>query len=209
MNRLIALWSVVFAMILPDAAMAQFRDQDEVERHEERREHNEDADEHEDEDEDIGLSTRDVLTFIGKHMPYTRKTLDRLKRTDPEEYEERLEYLTEDIECYYEAREEQPRLAVMLLETMMLENRCRELVATLNRTRDPKEREILKKQLRGKLSQIFDLRMKEREEELRELEAEAAELKGLLEKRAKNRDRIIDRRFNELTEGEDDDLEWW
>ena len=97
----------------------------------------------------------------------------------------------------------------MLLETMMLENRCRELVATLNRTRDPKEREILKKQLRGKLSQIFDLRMKEREEELRELEAEAAELKGLLEKRAKNRDRIIDRRFNELTEGEDDDLEWW
>ena len=59
----------------------------------------------------------------------------------------------------------------------------------------------------GLLSQIFVQNIKNQKAELAELEQEVDEMKVYLKKRVSNKDRIIERRINELC-GTEEDLGW-
>ena len=207
MSKPAVLFLATLVLLVPASGFAQFRDQDEAEKHVEHEERDEGDEEHD--EEEMELNEEQILVFIAKHLPHVRKKLASIKKKNPEEYEEHLWHLAEAIEHYNHLREEQPDRAAAHLAVLKLESECQGLAHTINTAEGKAQREALKKQLREKLSQTFDLRMKERERELSQLEAEVAEIKALLLKRSKNRDRIIDRRLQELTAGDDEDLEWW
>jgi len=70
-----------------------------------------------------------------------------------------------------------------------------------------KEKAKIKAKLLNKLSRLFDLKEETRKKELNELKEKIAQLKKSIEKRIKNKNLIIERRFEELT-GEEDYLKW-
>lgn len=69
------------------------------------------------------------------------------------------------------------------------------------------EKARIKGELNTKLSALFDLKETEKKDEVRKLEIKLSELRKSLDIRSKNKQEIIERRIQELTE-EDDYLEW-
>ncbi|MBI4564787.1 MAG: hypothetical protein HY716_08875 [Planctomycetes bacterium] len=94
-------------------------------------------------------------------------------------------------------------------EREKLEREEARLAGELRRT--PVERGDEREQIRAKLqkvvSQLFDVRERERAQEVESLRRRLDDLTRLLEKRKANRDRIIERRLRHL-QGEPDELEW-
>ena len=41
------------------------------------------------------------------------------------------------------------------------------------------------------------------------IESEMAQIKAMIEKRKKNKDKMVDRRIREMVEEEDDQMNWW
>gem|GEM_PF-4111598 len=62
---------------------------------------------------------------------------------------------------------------------------------TIRKEKDEKKRTELGETLRTKLGEIFDDDLNERDEQLKKLEARVAKLRAAVEKRRKNRDRVI------------------
>lgn len=71
---------------------------------------------------------------------------------------------------------------------------------------DPAEKETIRNELRSRTAEMFDLREKQRREQIAAIERDLVQLKASTEKRQANRDAIIERRVSELT-GEDP-LKW-
>jgi hypothetical protein len=66
---------------------------------------------------------------------------------------------------------------------------------------------MLRGNLASVITQLFDLREMNRQEEVKRMEAELARLKETLVQRQKNRSSIIERRIQQLT-GEAGAMEW-
>ena len=67
------------------------------------------------------------------------------------------------------------------------------------------QREAIVVQLKAKLTAYFDLKQKVMTREVEEMKARVAELNDQIQRRAKGRDALLDRRLRQLLEGE---LEW-
>ena len=84
--------------------------------------------------------------------------------------------------------------------------RSMELAAAYRRAATD-QRDALRKQLREVIDEHFDVRQKLRELQLKRLEQQLEQLKQAIEKRAKVRNQIVERRISELT-GEEDPLDF-
>lgn len=71
---------------------------------------------------------------------------------------------------------------------------------------DDAEKERIRTDLRLKLTELFDLREAERRAQVARMEEDLGKIRGSLEQRERHRDEIIDRRLQELTDG--DVLKW-
>ncbi|HHL73101.1 MAG TPA: hypothetical protein ENJ29_11385 [Bacteroidetes bacterium] len=117
-----------------------------------------------------------------RRMNMTRRKLDRLRERDQERFAL------------------QKKIHIMEAKTRMLGTRYR-------KSDDDAEKERLQADLKKILTELFDLREQDRGREVQRLEKELARLRQSLEKRRKNKERIIERRLAELT-GMTDDLRW-
>jgi uncharacterized membrane protein YccC len=91
-------------------------------------------------------------------------------------------------------------------EIQRLEEEVVQLSRAYRQTSDPAQKEQLRNDLRAKLQTLFALREKGRQDHIQRIEKDLAQLKATLDQRLKNRDQIISRRLQELTDG--DGLTW-
>jgi hypothetical protein len=178
-----------------------------------------DEDEDDDwEDEDEGWDDVDherVAAFYKKNAPEVLEVLGKLKAEDPEEAEELYHGMVERYFELTELAEEEPQAARQRLQYERAEFKTWQLgqeIRTLNRQarRSPEAKAQVaakEKELKALLTKLFDFKLKHEKEQLAEMEEEIEEFKGLLERREKNRDKIILRRLSELS-GNEEDLEW-
>ena len=68
-------------------------------------------------------------------------------------------------------------------------------------------KETMKKELVSTLNELFDLKEADKKREISRLENELKKLNDMIDSRNKNRERIIDKRFNEMM-GQPEYLEW-
>lgn len=159
----------------------------------------------------------EIMTFYKQKAPEFSDELHRLKKDAPEEAHHFWEEMTEIYNIYREELEEQKDAAETFLSHERLNLRSRilghkiRLLHERNREHPTKERAAdikkLQAELRELLSSIFDQRSAQIAKEASMLEAEAKELKTVLEKRKQHRQSMIEKRLNMLS-GSDDDLEW-
>ena len=88
-----------------------------------------------------------------------------------------------------------------------LEIRGRQLAEKYRHNNDSKVKETIKKELSSILSQMFDIREKDREEEIKLLTEKLDHLKNVLEERKTKKKEIVERRLQEML-GEIDVLRW-
>lgn len=91
-------------------------------------------------------------------------------------------------------------------EIAKLEKETRETGRRYREVQTDEERTKLRADLHAKLEELFDLREAERAKKIEQIEKQLASLRGTLETRKAQREQIIDRRLQELTDG--DTLAW-
>jgi hypothetical protein len=132
--------------------------------------------------------------------------LQKLRETSPEEFRQALhEKLTQE-KMRFRSRGDRHGPPPMNPEIMRIEKETMDISMTYRQAADATQKEQLQKDLRQKLEILFDLREKERQEHIRRIETDLANLKKSVDQRQSNRQQIIDRHLQELTEG--DGLRW-
>ena len=176
----------------------------------EHEEHDED-DEHweREEHDEPELTEPEIIAFVEQHMPHMLQRLNRLRAVEPDEYHEHLREIAHHIAGYREMQEVAPEIAKALLRSRQVEQECHALAERIHETDDERERGELTTRLRAMLEEVFDLRLKRPELQIRRMEREIEEIRAAIEKRKENREAIVERRLQEMVGREDDALGWW
>lgn len=91
-------------------------------------------------------------------------------------------------------------------EVRAADDKVRELARTWRQTSDEAQRQTLRNEMQKTLGEAFDRREQVRRDRLAQMEKKITELRSTLEQRTQKRDEIIQKRLQELTEG--DKLAW-
>jgi hypothetical protein len=164
---------------------------------------------HEGEDVDVEIETveRDVMSYVRSVEPRAVAPMKAWAEDDKEAYIDTLMEIYGSLEEIKELREEAPVFADLYHRILETELKMEYLGHAIQEAESAGDRIKLEEELKRILPEAFDLRMKESEMELAELRAEMTEVEAEWKKRQANKDKIIERRFNELT-GKDEDLDW-
>ena len=100
-----------------------------------------------------------------------------------------------------------PRFSPEMAEIHKLEQQTHQLAEQYRQAKD-KEKDELAGKLRTTLSEIFDKKAQAQSQEVKQLEKRLEELQGRIKTRQKNREDIIQKRFEQLTSQEHDALTW-
>ncbi|MCG8636842.1 MAG: hypothetical protein MI863_23625 [Desulfobacterales bacterium] len=112
-----------------------------------------------------------------------------------------IEYLTE-IKSF------SPDMYNQLVLAETLEIKSLKIARDIASTASQEDRLAKSEELKRILTEIFQIRQRERELEINQLAKEIDEMKKRVENRNLHKDKIIDRRFNELINPEYRDLDW-
>lgn len=153
------------------------------------------------------ISKEDEAKILGRLPADVKADLLKVKELDEEQYKELLfsashlgyEYYAYSSQFEKEMVENNKRINELDLQT--------ETLGIQYIHANAQERTKIKKELQSKLEILFDLKEKERRNQVEILERELAELKSSLEIRKRNKADIILRRLSELI-GKDEYLEW-
>jgi hypothetical protein len=98
----------------------------------------------------------------------------------------------------FSQRTNDPKMAELQNQEAQADHEVNTLLAAYNRTDKEGERAAIKKKLTANLEKLFDAQQKRREMEVTRIEEQLKKLREVIEKRAKGKDKIIDRRLEQL-----------
>ena len=155
------------------------------------------------------ISEDEVYAFLDKNIPPMAEELREVQVGFPEEYEMRMQDALNGIRHYYEIKQHDPQAAENMLEVQRMEFQCNQLADRVVEEEDLSKKEQLTAELQGKLLMVFDLHLAENQQHADMLRDELAEIEDMLNKRKAAKDRIIQRRLEELIAERDETLQWW
>jgi len=153
--------------------------------------------------------------------PDQRRALEFLQRDLPREYQEFIEALTKQpaergdligglMDRYRHAMElqrENPEAFEREMELRRLEDEAWGIGERIQQTGSEEEKEALGKELRGILDRIFDTRQEQRRKQIERMKEELGDLEGSVKRLDENREKAIQKKFNEMT-GRRDELDF-
>ena len=174
---------------------------------------------------------RDRFMAMGQHLkdnPEIREELRELAKDDPEAFRKRIREMMPGVHSrqgpgglqrnrgipgmpgqQIGARGDQSRHRFFpeSEEVQKLERQSHKL-ARQYRQAEGTEKQQMQEELRATLLQIFEKKTQHQNEFVEHLEKQLQKLRSRLENRQKNRDAIVDRRFEQLTSDGEDELAW-
>ncbi|GEM_PF-5847783 len=154
-----------------------------------------------------------AMDFYKDNFPEKIKYLEKELRDDPEEVVDELSEDLEECSEMLELKVDNPEEFRKRLEYMRLEVKTDltgEKIQDLkdeDAAKNKDEIEKLSKELKEELGKLFDMKLQREKEELKNLEQDIEKLRQHIKQREVNKDKIIERKFNELI-GVDEDLEF-
>lgn len=136
-----------------------------------------------------------VLQNLEEEQPEKFAALQRLHEEDPQAFREKMRELLAGRAREFYRRQGGLDLREQERELQQLAQRYRE-------ADNEAEKEELKAELTTKLEATFDAMLEAQEERIRQIEAELTAMRDKLTERRELRDRVIERRIEELTNGE-------
>jgi len=164
----------------------------------------------------------DVLMRLRQERPEVYERLMVLRREHPERFQEELPRVLRSAGAFEvpvpppgperrrmemeEMRERDPERFKLVQRDEQLMDRAVETAERCRRTAEPERRKELEAQLREILNQQFDTRMEIRRLEVKDLKQRLDDLTAGLEKRAKDKPNLVDRRLKQMLNP--DEAEW-
>ncbi len=148
-----------------------------------------------------------VEKFLKDYDPIKYREVMAIKEKDDMLYTRIASDVFRNLQFMERLKKDNPEAFKCMVEEKALESSCHELLKSLKDGRDPAKVNRVREELRKNLSRMFDLRQAAREEKIKRIERDMAELKTKQELRKKNRDKIIELRLNMMMGGAEG-LEW-
>ena len=168
------------------------------------------GDEGEYDDEEINIGPREekiVFKFLKETEPDRIVELKKLRAKEPFEYKDAISHIYFEMKKMEELKRKDPKLFEQFMVRRKLEHQSHKLAEKIRHLRSKEKRAHLEEELKAVLTKLFPLRCLELEREINHLSRELKKAKMLLEKKKKFKDKVIERRFRELT-GAEDALAW-
>lgn len=150
---------------------------------------------------------QEMLERIKRENPDEVEELMLLKKEHPLKFKQFLIQRQHEFERLEELKKMDPVRYEQKKKEHALERRSHQLADKFRESNDEKEQAKIKHDLSAVLGELFDLREKDREEEIKFLGKKLEHLKSVLVERKQQKKEIVDRRLQELT-GERDVLIW-
>jgi hypothetical protein len=138
--------------------------------------------------------------------PALFEEVTRLESERPEEATRRWTRLAHEVRDLNWMKDHDPERYDSRLKIRKLEGKSEDLADRARRS-EGQEKEEAKRELKEVLGQLFDLREADKQWELKRLEDELSRLKESFDKRRAAKDKIVERRLEEMT-GEAGDFDW-
>jgi hypothetical protein len=148
-----------------------------------------------------------VLDDLAQNNPRALEELREIKAINPKAYTDRLRRFWQEKRHLEMLKKDDPARYEREVKIRDLERQSRELSDNYRKAPDEAARKTIRADLANVLTQLFDWREMNRQDEVKRLETELKRLKETLEQRQKNRAGIIERRILQLT-GEAGAMEW-
>lgn len=100
-----------------------------------------------------------------------------------------------------------PEQAARSKQIMMLEARSMELSSLYKESKNSEKQKKIEQELGGVVNQLFDLRETQREQDIKRIEKDLAQMKKKLDERRSHKDEIVKKRLDQLLE-RTEELEW-
>lgn len=153
------------------------------------------------------INEEEVIAFLKEFHPELAKELNKLREKNPEMYEERLRHHYFEMMHLRGLKKNNPQMYERIIHQQRLERELRELAEKYHQSKDEKERESIKKQIRSILEKIFGLMEQNASEDIKRMEKEVNKLKEKLARKQAERDKLIEDRLKEII-GEKEGWDW-
>lgn len=153
------------------------------------------------------IDPNEVIKFAKEFMPELAEDLAKMKEENPERYRNVIRENYIKMQHLREMKKRNPEQFERVIQEQKMEREARNLAEKYRQSKDDKEKEAVKKELRKLLEKIFDLKELDKQEEVKRVEEQLNKLKEKVNKRKSERDKIIDDRLKQLT-GEKEEWGW-
>lgn len=145
-----------------------------------------------------------IMEVVKKHDPAFARKLGKLKDDKPMKYRFVIKHAGKMLMLAKMGKDE--GLEKDMVKGMALDYEARELGFSYQEA-SGKEKERIKKELKSKVSELFDLKLKGQEARIKKMDEKISKLRKNLVKRKNNKSTIVDNRVDELA-GEADSWKW-
>lgn len=149
------------------------------------------------------INSQEIMEIIKKNDPAFADRLLELEKKDPFKYHQVIKISFRLLNISRKAGEE--NIEKDIVRAVSLEYDVRELALQYDKATDS-EKSKIKEEMKSKLNELFDIRLKAQEIRVKKVEQELIELKSNIQKRKANKLKIVEDRLNQLTKGKD--LSW-
>lgn len=157
---------------------------------------------------DLGENWENImLDMIKVNEPDEMGDLLEEKKKNPAKYYEKLVRTWEDVKRLNRFKNEDPKRYQQFKRQLHLDRECKNLARQYKKLKNNSKKAAIRTQLKNRLSEFFELREAEKTDKIKELEHELEKLKEMVKFRDKNKDKIIEKRLNEMLDGKKQ-LEW-
>lgn len=148
----------------------------------------------------------DAMRRIEKEYPEIYAHLERSKQENPQSFRRDSARLLKELQRIEQVKREDPELYKVEANELRMNLRVHELTQKIRNSRG-EEREGMKKELRGVLNEMFDVREGRKALEMQRLERRMKELQQEIQTRRENKDIIVEQHMQRLI-GESSAWEW-
>ncbi len=149
----------------------------------------------------------ELREFVEEVMPGRLERIMALRQTDPARFREMMGDLIRQKRRLDELKERDPAAYEQEITRLSLENETREQAEAAREAKTEEAKKAAKAKLTELVSQLFEIQCDQLEREIQEQAKRLEEMRQLLKKRRAAKDKIVERRVQELT-GEDAVLRW-
>ncbi len=154
-------------------------------------------------DEDIAR----IYQFLSQIDPSGPDQLREIQMKDRNRYEHKLQKLYREMLFMDRLKHEQPERYAESVQLRKLSRQSAHLAELFRNNTDESEKNKIKQELTLVLDQLFDLREKEKQEEIKRIKTHLKQLQNQIAERKKNKQLIIQNRLDQLT-GKGNLYEW-
>ncbi len=148
-----------------------------------------------------------VYAFLKEYHPERIEKLERLKEENPEIYIRAIEDTMRDIREMEELKKNNPARFEEIMELKKSERLSWQLAGAYREEREITKKTDIQQRLRAVLNTIFEYKIKQHQKEIGLLTQEIEKLKARIQNRIQNKEKIIDKRLQEMI-GEKEEFEW-